>query len=875
MINKYKLLLASMLGVIIMLPINAVAQDSYTECPTDEAECLVEWYEGDEFQPISNALRNTIANDSERPEDRVYVLETGGMYFVTDAILNEDFHLRIRGQREDEVDDYFGPAKIQLETDAEGESAGRLFTTTGDITFENLWISGQHDAGGTGNYLPIRITGDGSRVTIDNCVFERSDFSLFGFDSSDNKVYITNSIFRNHINRTQQWEGRGLRFENGADSLIVENNTFLNLGMTVLQSEAAPINYVRFIHNTVINVGRMFNAGNFFIESYIANNVHVNHYWHGEGDADGINEDPPTRDYPYTGYINVEPLEPGVGITDAGRRIVYSHNAHWRDPQFAEYYADTINAQPLFNAETDSMFNTFEAIYRGDNWEGSDPELYSYYNAPDLGSSYPETEISLEELVPKQIANIRDLREIRQDPFTDWTWDPGRNPSPSTFSLQQVMWPLPGDFSYTNDEFLSAGFNGLPLGDLNWQDESAKEDWLANKESYIDDIEALAGEEVDINQMAVAEAELGELSEGAEAETYDGFVEFYIEGAGYVEWTFELEEATAIDELVVQIRSNDETRGANLIVNPDTDDEFQLTTGDDGGILFTDLTNDYDDRPDGYVVDNLTAESLEALDLEAGEHTIRWTPGWGYYNIAGFEMKSGGETVVELTGSDATDWEGVTPSAGEDAEGWVPSALRSVSLGTGGTVSYTFEDDDSPFPAGNYFVDVFYENSGAANTPVITANGEEVGTFGGFESSPNETSNFTTYHFQLDSPGSIDFSVTGDDAKVDYFILYSQSGGTITDIEDDELVNGYELRQNYPNPFNPSTQISFTLPQASNVSLTVYNVIGQRVAVLANEVLQSGQHSYQFDASNLASGMYLYRLQTDNFSQVRKMTLIK
>ncbi|REL24955.1 T9SS C-terminal target domain-containing protein [Rhodohalobacter sp. SW132] len=876
MIHKYNILLL-ILGAILLLPLKTFAQEAYTECPTDEAECLVEWYEGDDFEPISNALRNTIANDTDRPDDRVYVLRSGGMYFVVDEILNEDFHLHIRGQREDEVDTYFGPAKIQLETDAEGNTAGRLFTTTGDVTFENLWITGQHDAGGTGNYLPIRITGNGSRVVVDNCVFERSDFSLFGFDSSDNKVYITNSLFRNHINRSQQWEGRGLRFENGADSLIVENNTFMNLGMTVLQSEAAPINYVSFVHNTVMNVGRMFNAGNFFIESYIANNLHINHYWHGEGDADGINNDPPTRDFPYTGYINVEPLGPGAGVTDAGRRIVYSHNAHWRDPQFADYYADTLRAQPLFNAETDSMFNTFEAIYRGDNWVGQDPNLYSYYNAPDLGSNYPDTEISLEELVPLQIANIRDLREVRQDPLTDWTWDPGRDPSPTTYSIQPIMWPIPGDFSYTNSEFLSAGTNGLPLGDLNWQDSSAKDNWLANRESYMADIEAKAGEEVNIDQLAYVEAEHGEVSNGAEAETYDGFVEFFMGGSGYVEWTFELDEPASIDELVIQIRSNDADRGANLIINPDTDDEFQLTTGDDGGILFTGLTNDYDDRPDGYVVNNLTQESIDALNLEAGEHTLRWTPGWGWYTFSGVEMMSGGSSVINLTGSDATSWAGVDPSAGDDAEGWVPSGLRSVALGTGGTINYTFEtmDDDSPFPAGNYFVEVYYENSGSANFPEVVVNGEDVGTFGGFQSSPNSTTSLTTYHFQLDSAGEINFSITGDDARVDYFILYSQSGGTITDIEKNEIVEGYELQQNYPNPFNPTTQISFTLPQSGNVSLAVYNVIGQRVAVLANEVLQSGQHTYSFDASNLASGMYLYRLQTDNFSSVRKMMLIK
>jgi hypothetical protein len=92
-------------------------------------------------------------------------------------------------------------------------------------------------------------------------------------------------------------------------------------------------------------------------------------------------------------------------------------------------------------------------------------------------------------------------------------------------------------------------------------------------------------------------------------------------------------------------------------------------------------------------------------------------------------------------------------------------------------------------------------------------------------------------------------------------------------------VNGvpltYTLEQNYPNPFNPATKVSFSLPKAGFVTLTVFNVLGQKVATLLSENRAAGTHEVQFDASPLTSGMYFYRLDADNFSAVKKMMLLK
>jgi hypothetical protein len=94
--------------------------------------------------------------------------------------------------------------------------------------------------------------------------------------------------------------------------------------------------------------------------------------------------------------------------------------------------------------------------------------------------------------------------------------------------------------------------------------------------------------------------------------------------------------------------------------------------------------------------------------------------------------------------------------------------------------------------------------------------------------------------------------------------------------------NQFSLEQNYPNPFNPSTKITFSLPEASQVKLSVFNVLGEEVKTLLNENREAGVHTIDFDASGLASGVYLYKIQivpvgrqAGNFVQVRKMILTK
>ena len=90
------------------------------------------------------------------------------------------------------------------------------------------------------------------------------------------------------------------------------------------------------------------------------------------------------------------------------------------------------------------------------------------------------------------------------------------------------------------------------------------------------------------------------------------------------------------------------------------------------------------------------------------------------------------------------------------------------------------------------------------------------------------------------------------------------------------VIEDYKLSQNYPNPFNPTTNINFSIPNSENVSLKVYDILGNEVAnLLNNERLAAGKYKVDFNGANLSSGIYYYAIRSNNFSDTKKMMLIK
>jgi hypothetical protein len=87
--------------------------------------------------------------------------------------------------------------------------------------------------------------------------------------------------------------------------------------------------------------------------------------------------------------------------------------------------------------------------------------------------------------------------------------------------------------------------------------------------------------------------------------------------------------------------------------------------------------------------------------------------------------------------------------------------------------------------------------------------------------------------------------------------------------------NEYKLYQNYPNPFNPMTNIKYQISKAGFVILKIYDILGRQISTLINEKQTPGSYNVTFDATSLSSGVYFYKLQTDNFTDTKKMVIIK
>jgi hypothetical protein len=121
------------------------------------------------------------------------------------------------------------------------------------------------------------------------------------------------------------------------------------------------------------------------------------------------------------------------------------------------------------------------------------------------------------------------------------------------------------------------------------------------------------------------------------------------------------------------------------------------------------------------------------------------------------------------------------------------------------------------------------------------------------------------------------YIVTGSTGGAGSDVLLIKIAPDITSIGEDPqtYINSYQLQQNYPNPFNPTTTIEFAIPKAGFVTLTIYDVLGEKVATLVSENLTVGSYQYQWDARDLASGVYFYRLEVSDFTKSRKMLLIR
>lgn len=820
-----------------------------------QSELVVKW--DDDIGDVKvNALYDAIIADSLRPADRVYVLQAGGYYWNTERIDNDGWHLRIIGEAADPTNKDLNPPVLQMAAREDASSTDGIIRGKGDITIKNVWMTGAFTStGDQTTYQPFQIDASNSTIIVDNCIFDRSNYAMIAVTGAGNDITVTNCKFRNLIGRpsSQQWEGRGISIWTDQKRVVIENNTFFNVGMTAIQIENGAADYLRVVHNTFVNIGRNIILAPWIREAYLANNIIVNGFWHAEGydDYSASNREP---EQIHRGLFEVGEL-PSMYGPEEGRRILLTKTAATIAQEFKTFYSDSLRVPNM--VDDLSKLRHF-GVY--DNIQVSDTMWVDPVLNTDIAGLYSD-----------MIKNISDLRD-------------GISPAQEYFYMlpsfdneecvECVSWPIPEDFSYTNQSLQTASTNGLPLGDLNWFPD-AKSDWEMNYSTYITAIEDLAGPKIVYDVIEAKEAESGTLAGEAEILKAEG-LSYYAMSSGFVEWEFDVPAAGQYDiDLYLHLNGRG-TSGVNFFVNDfeihDPRGWGQYVFGNDDAN--TTVNAGFDINSWGWwlvkqdeIKEVMDDASLTPLYLEAGKNKITIKASWCDNRFGGFKLKEAGteNVAVHLTGADVTDYSVATPVL--EGAPWAPQWFKSVAL-KGGSTSMDFTVAEN----GEYVVQVFYQNYSGESTGDILVNGSEVKTFT-YKSEADSTGlSGLSDAFAL-SAGNHSVGLSGNGVNVDYVQLIKKSN--ITSIDDLEIPEGYELSQNYPNPFNPVTTIDFSIGESTDVKLVVYNVLGQKVKTLKDEYMAAGKHSIKFDAQGLASGVYFYSLKAGDFNVTKKLMVLK
>ncbi len=868
---KYLLMILVIGAAFLLIPSKQIYAQSDT--------MVVDWQDT-QGDLVVDALYNAVMGDTvlggaRTNLNRVYQLKRGGYYWNTSTITNNGWPLRIVGETPGSTFET-APAVIQMVLTSTGGTPGKMIQVSGDLTLRNLYIIGSDDQGVQGNYYqPIEIGANDLHVYVDNCVFERSDFSMLAWQGgANNDVYITNCHFRNLIERapTQQWAGRGISMWKDQDTVVVENNTFFNVNMCAVQIENGAAKYYRFNHNTLVNIGRSIHStsGCWWREAYFTNLLLVNVFWHGEGLCDYGPTFQPGRDHRAytTGMFGITTMPSKYG-TDVGRRVLFANAAAYLDNFFAQKYGDTVRVQSFTNAVTDSFFTTFSPAHGGQMVIKDTSWLNAYPNF----TLNPDADATLLNAMYNHITASRAYQYynsgVQAKPYY---YDLQTDPNTGDTLWTSPTWPLPENFTYNDANLLTAGTDGLPLGDLNWFP-SSKTNFETNKAQYISQIENMPGGRIVEDVVWEDQAENGTLTDGAQVVPFTGPSWYTTTGGGKISWTFNAAAAGNVDmEITANLNTSGNNVGADILLNngaltdilgwgqfvfwSGTDHPENKWSGFDDGQWHTVL----------YAQADLGSNSVP-LTVNAGANTLSFGYNWNPISVKEIKFYQAGTSTViaDLIPPDAVN-DGCTP-AGEGT--WVPEGFNSVKLGTNGSASFNIDIPE----VGSYLVRLFYQNPGSAQTGSVSLDGANVSSFN-FSSKPDSTGvDGTSDVFAISSTGTHTLKITGSGTNVDKLQLIQR---TVSRIKDrNKIPDNFSLSQNYPNPFNPTTNINFTIAKSSNVKLVVYNILGQRVATLINNHMNAGTYTFEFNASKLASGVYIYHIQAGDFKASKKMMLLK
>ena len=384
--------------------------------------------------PGEGTLNDAIANDANRPDDRVYVLERGGTYPLTGIITNDGFTLRIQAASGD------GARPVIYPGDGVGS---RFLTLLGDTYLTGVYVLGVAESG-TQKGIAIAIDGEGQRFVADDCVFEGGDSRYFEVNGADTRITITDSQIRNLVRPDNVSNGRAIDYRDvPADSLLIQNTSFLNVTGFVVRfgtgSASTALEHFVFDHNTVHTTSNDLTdsgVGRRAVEYVVTNNLFVNVNGPGQTESDTPG-----------GFLQVTGFD-GSGFSESDRRIRIANNGVFTSPEILDYYQSRTDAgDPVI---------PYQLIQpSSQEFIGGSAQATSENNVTDAVAFQSP---------PRLDSYVAFLGADRDGAAEPPFWAFGADDA--LFPVEQ---PLPEDLSYPASEpAFMAGERRFPLGDLNW-----------------------------------------------------------------------------------------------------------------------------------------------------------------------------------------------------------------------------------------------------------------------------------------------------------------------------------------------------------------------------------------------------------------------
>lgn len=374
---------------------------------------------------------DTTATGARVDSNTVYILRRGATYLLNGSVENRGYPLKIVAEDGDGARPILQPG-----VDITG-AASRAFRLRGDFHLQDVYVTHINDIGSLQSNM-FRISADDVRIVVENCYLDYEAQSFFRIDSEGIKLYVRNTVARNSGLAASPGNGRIIDTRgNAVDTLYVENNTFYNLTNQVLLTglgSGGVMNFVKFNHNTMYNIGNTAIGLNRSIEAEVTNNIIMNAGFLGDP-VESQSEEPL-----FEAIISIDSL--GVPeLSEDDRRIIIRNNNIFLDPAYEALInaADSVEVMPLFTAKDSLFINAGTAVV-----SGNVSENIVFSDGPGLVTTY---------------AADRFANPANENP-PDFADD---DDGPTTLG--------PGSrvFSYA-DTFVSnsSSQSGQPLGDLNW-----------------------------------------------------------------------------------------------------------------------------------------------------------------------------------------------------------------------------------------------------------------------------------------------------------------------------------------------------------------------------------------------------------------------